>query len=67
MRKPKTTGINWDGQSSPEFEDLQKALKPFRIFVYEDPDFEGSDMYGYIFSDRKLTRKDLKKMSVFNI
>jgi hypothetical protein len=44
-----------------EFEQLQQALKPFGLTVIVDPACEGSDTNGYIISNRKLTRAELKE------
>jgi hypothetical protein len=55
------TNISWDWKWHPDLGDLRKTLKPFGIHVYEDPIFQGSDTYGFIFSNKKLTKKDLNK------
>lgn len=51
----------WDWKESPTVEDLQAALEPFGIVVTDHPACEGSDAYGVIFSNRPLTKKELKE------
>lgn len=53
------TFINFDWKSQPSPKEWQAALAPFGVFVYQDPDCEGSDSYGYIFSNKKLTREEI--------
>jgi hypothetical protein len=53
------TAIGWDWKSSPDVSELQQALRPFGIVVTADPRCEGSDQYGYLFSNRPLTREEL--------
>jgi hypothetical protein len=55
--------ISWDWKSSPDFDELNQALWPFGIYVYPDPAFEGQDSYGYIFSDRPLSEKELRAVN----
>lgn len=55
--------IGWDWKSGPSAKDLQAALKPFGLHVYADPNCEGSDSFGFIISDAKLSKKDLDKIS----
>lgn len=56
----KFTEISWDWKSGPEIEELEAALEPFGIHVYEDPMCEGQDAYGYILSDKPLSKKELE-------
>jgi hypothetical protein len=37
--------------------EFETALKKFGIHMVQDPDMEGSDTYGFILSNRKLTKK----------
>jgi len=60
-KKPKLTEIWYDWKESPSVEDLQKALRPFGVFVADDPIFEGQDSHGFLFSDLKLTKAELKQ------
>ena len=62
MSDPKYTEISWDWRSSPDFEELQEALEPLGVFVFEDPGTEGSDQYGYIFSNENLTKEELEEI-----
>lgn len=49
------TKTSWDWKAGPSLADLRAALEPLGVFVYEDPSLEGSDSYGYIFSNSPLT------------
>ena len=62
MSKPKIRGIyfDWKGSGIPEF---KKAIKAFGLHLYTDPTMDGSDMYGFILSDQKLTKKQIKKQT----
>ena len=42
------TRISWRWKGAPTFEFLRTALKPHGIVVEEDPDYEGSDYFGYV-------------------
>jgi hypothetical protein len=55
--------IGWDWKSGPSAEDLQKALKPFGLRVYNDLNCEGSDCFAFIISDTALSKKALYKIS----
>jgi hypothetical protein len=57
---PKITSIGWDFKSFPDFDEMQKALSPFGIYVYPDPMWEGQDGAGFILSDKPLTRKQIR-------
>ena len=59
----KASFIGWDWKSRPSFEELEEALEEFGIFVYIDPMSEGSDHYGYIFSDEELTDSEVVEKS----
>jgi hypothetical protein len=63
MEKPKSTKIGWDWKSSPSFEELQQALEPLDIFVYEDPQTEGTDYCGFILSEGPLDEDELEEVS----
>jgi len=57
------TFLGWDWKSRPELDELQDALKPFGLHVYEDPDSEGSDWFGYVISDKALDKAELEAVS----
>ena len=57
------TKISWDWKSNPDIEELQQALEPFGISVYENPQSEGSDSFGYIFSETELDEEELEEKS----
>lgn len=44
-----------------EFDQLERALKPFGLIVTVDPACEGSDTNGFIISNRKLTKAELRE------
>lgn len=62
MSDPKYTELCWDFKSRPELEELQEALEPLGVFVFEDPYTEGSDSLGYIFSNENLTEEELEEI-----
>lgn len=53
------TKLSWDWKDHPELEELETALRPFGVHVYEDPVCEGSDTFGFIFSSEALNRTRL--------
>ena len=55
----KHTQGSWDWKDHPSLEDFQDLLKPFGIVVIDHPALDGSDSYGFIFSNRKLTKKEM--------
>ncbi len=59
--KKTITTISWDWKDSPDKKDLQKALKPLGIFVYDNPNFESADAFGFILSKEKLTQKEIEE------
>jgi hypothetical protein len=61
-----TVAISWDWKEQPEIGDLKTVAKFFGGHVYEDPTFEGSDMYGFIFSKEPLNKKDLEQIAEDN-
>ena len=44
-------------------EEVQKAMSNLGIFCYEDPNMEGSDIIGLIFSKRSLSEEELQAAS----
>lgn len=44
-------------------EEVQKAMNNLGIFCYEDPNMEGSDIIGLIFSKRSLSEEELQAAS----
>ena len=63
MSKILNSFISWDWKSSPSVDELQRALKPFGINVYKDPQHEGSDSFGYIFSNQNISYDELCEIS----
>lgn len=62
-KKPelKFTVGTWDWKDSPDADELAELLAPFGVTVTAHPACEGSDSYGFIFSDRPLTKAELKE------
>jgi hypothetical protein len=57
--EPQTSTISWDWNEPPSQDDLVDALAPFGISVQEHPDFDGSDMFGFVLSkDSSESEKD---------
>ena len=40
--------------------DFREAIEHFGLFMYEDPEMEGGDMYMFVISDEELTQKQLE-------
>ncbi len=57
------TKIGWDWKACPDVEQLEKALGPFGIHVYDDPAYEGADAFGFIFSDKELDDDELMTLA----
>jgi hypothetical protein len=61
---PSVGFINWDWKTSPDLDDLRAALtQRLGVFVYQDPAFEDSDQYGFVFSLTKLSESELLAVS----
>jgi hypothetical protein len=56
-----TSGLGHDWKRGPELSDLVGALKPFGVFVYEDPSSEGTDWFGYILSNQEMAQAEREK------
>lgn len=54
--------ISYDWKESP-IKEFERALKAFGIYMYPDPCFEGTDTYAFILSEKKLTKKQIEKLS----
>jgi hypothetical protein len=57
--KPKTETLSWRWKERPSLDDLRTTLEPFGLFVYEDPSYEGMDYFGYLVSNKALTREEI--------
>ncbi len=57
----KTTELVYDWKERPETEELKRELRKFGVFVYDSPGCEGTDSYGFVFSNKKLTKEELRK------
>lgn len=62
-KRLKSASVAWDWKASGEeiAEELEKALAKFGLVLTEHPATEGSDTYGYIISNRKLNKEELKE------
>ena len=45
-----------------QLESMKKILKPFGLYVYEDPRIVGATFTNWIISNVKLTKKQLNEM-----
>lgn len=45
--------------------EFKKAIEKLGGRVYLDPTCEGTDAYGFIVSDKKLTRSEIKEITKF--
>ncbi len=57
------TQNSWDWKEQPTVEDLQELLEPFGVVVTAHPGCEGTDTYGFIFSNRELTEEEYEEAS----
>lgn len=57
----KTDELVYDWKERPETDELRRTLRKFGVFVYDSPGCEGTDSYGFVFSNKKLTRKELRE------
>lgn len=55
------TKISWDWKKGPEAKDLRRALKQFGVFVYDDPDCDGTDGVGVIFSNKEMSKAQINE------
>ena len=70
---PINTSASWDWKESPDevveytIKAINQLLKDRNLHIsihsISDPMLEGSDTYGYIFSTRKMTKKQARKIS----
>lgn len=66
-QKPKTTTVSYDWKDTAGAGDeFRAALKKFGIYVYDMPSMDGSDTYGYILSDCKLTKAEIAKADPYS-
>ncbi len=42
--------------------EFKKALKNFGLFIYDDPEYLGTDMYAFVISNEKLTDAQVAKL-----
>jgi hypothetical protein len=54
--------VSWDWKEQPMENGLEEALKKLGIFTYETPSDVGSDQYGFIFSTKPLTPKQITEI-----
>ena len=62
MAKTKITRAGWDWKSDSEdiLDSLQKALEPFGITVFQSDSYQGSDSFGFVFSNSdELSDEDI--------
>lgn len=60
--KNRVTIVTADWKDLEELADgFKKAIKKLGGYVYNHPDFDGCDTYGFIVSDKKLTKKEIKE------
>lgn len=58
--------LDWKEFSEDAERQFKQALKTFGVHMYLDPDCDGTDAYGFILSDTKLTAKQVRAMSIAN-
>lgn len=59
----KHTRLSWRSKSNPYLVDLQLALKPFGIYVYQNPaHHKNADLCSFILSDEPLSGWDLQAL-----
>lgn len=57
------TSLVYDWRQPPTLEDLKRALAPHKIFVYENPRYEGTDNDGYVFSSKELSEEEIQVLA----
>lgn len=60
--EPTLTRASWDWKQPPDLSKLRQALEPLGIYVYEDPFWDGSDAFGFIFSQIALDQDDVDRI-----
>ncbi|MFA6335818.1 MAG: hypothetical protein WCX48_09780 [Bacteroidales bacterium] len=64
--KPKVKFISADWKDIDNkgglIEQFVKAFRSYGLHIYQDSELEGTDMYGFIVSDQKLTKKQIKEL-----
>jgi hypothetical protein len=51
-----------DWKETPTLKDMQEALKPFGLTVIEHPSCGQSDSYGFVISNRPLTKEERQEL-----
>ena len=59
MSNGKVETLSWDWKESVDVDELARKLKPYGVYVYDDPRMEGSDCYGIILSPKEMTAEEL--------
>lgn len=60
---PKYTKLEWDRPTGPALAELQKALRPLGLYVYEDPAFQGEEIVtGFVLSKDPLSKEALNEI-----
>lgn len=60
------TDLMLDWKERPTIEQLNKCLNKFGVFISEDESLDGSDMYGFLFTDRKVSQTKLNEQLAFD-
>lgn len=61
MKRQMFVQTNWNGINGM-VEEFERALKNFGLFMYEDPNWKGTDQYGFIVSNEKLTDEQIVEL-----
>jgi len=61
MKFPIELNFDWKESADSVIEEIAPILRSAGIFVYVNPATEGSDDSTYIFTKKKMTRKDMVK------
>jgi len=64
MERQKFVHADWKDMNGL-IEGFTEALENFGLFIYDDPECEGSDMYGFVVSNEQLTDKQVAKLCEF--
>jgi hypothetical protein len=62
-KQPGPTRIGWDWREQPTAEQLNEALNPFGVHVYEDPIAQGSDAVAFIFTQGAKSKRAVRQIA----
>ena len=55
--------LDWTEFSEEAESQFKQALKRFGVYLYSDPYYEGTDTFGIVLSDSKLTPEQVRSLT----